>query len=183
MRTRASLVGHGAPLVRPRVSEAFDYEAELAIVIGRRCRHVSDAEALGCVFGYTVLNDGSIRDFQRKTTQWTAGKNFDRSGSAGPWIVTADELAPGAHGLAIRSRLNGQLLQDGNTRDMIFSVPRIVRLISDIMTLEPGDIIATGTPAGVGHARKPPLWMKPGDTIEIEIESIGALRNAIVDEA
>ncbi len=182
MRARTSLTGAGQPLVRPRASDKFDYEAELVIVIGRRCRHVGDNDALDCVFGYTAMNEGSIRDYQRKTPQWTAGKNFDRSGSVGPWIVTADELPRGAHGLSVRSRLNGALLQDGNTREMIFPVAKIVSTLSEIWTLEPGDLIATGTPAGVGHARKPPLWMKAGDTVEVEIEGIGVLRNPVADE-
>jgi 2-keto-4-pentenoate hydratase/2-oxohepta-3-ene-1,7-dioic acid hydratase in catechol pathway len=169
-------------VVRPRVSEKLDYEVELMVVIGRRCRHVPEADALSKVFGYTVFNDVSVRDYQRKTTQWTAGKTFDGTGPMGPALVTADELPAGADGLGIRSRLNGQVLQDGNTSDMIFGVARTVSILSEVMTLEPGDVIAMGTPSGVGHARKPPLWMKPGDVIECEIDGIGTLSNPVVDE-
>jgi acylpyruvate hydrolase len=181
VRVTTSLVAPGAPVVRPRLSDKLDYEVELAIVIGRRCHDVAEDDALPFVFGYTVMNDVSVRDYQRRTSQWTMGKNFDGTGPLGPAIVTADELPPGARGLAIRTRLNGELLQDGNTTDMVFPVPRIVSLLSQVMTLEPGDVIATGTPSGVGHARRPPLWMKPGDVVACEIESIGTLSNPIVD--
>lgn len=181
-RTIGSLVPHGAPLERPPESERFDYEAELMIVIGRGGRRIPRETALNHVFGYTLFNDGSIRDFQRKTTQWTAGKNFDRSGSVGPWVVTPDELPEGCRGLAIRSVLNGQVMQDGNTKDMLFPVDETIARISEFATLEPGDLIATGTPPGVGHARRPPVWMKAGDTIEIEMEGIGVLRNPVIDE-
>jgi 2-keto-4-pentenoate hydratase/2-oxohepta-3-ene-1,7-dioic acid hydratase in catechol pathway len=182
IRATTSLVGPSEPVVRPRVSEKLDYEVELMVVIGRRCRHVPEADALSKVFGYTVFNDVSVRDYQRKTTQWTAGKTFDGTGPMGPALVTADELPAGADGLGIRSRLNGQVLQDGNTSDMIFGVARTVSILSEVMTLEPGDVIAMGTPSGVGHARKPPLWMKPGDVIECEIDGIGTLSNPVVDE-
>lgn len=182
MRGPSSLIGAGEPMVRPRCSEKFDYEAELMIVVGKRCRHVTEEDALSVVFGYTAFNDGSIRDYQRKSAQWTAGKNFDGTGPVGPAIVTADELPPGADGLRIQSRLNGQVLQDGTTSDMIFKVPQTIAILSEIMTLEPGDLIAMGTPAGVGHARKPPLWMRAGDVIEIDIEGIGVLRNPVADE-
>jgi acylpyruvate hydrolase len=181
VRVTTSLVAPGAPVVRPRLSDKLDYEVELAIVIGRRCHDVAEDDALPFVFGYTVMNDVSVRDYQRRTSQRTMGKNFDGTGPLGPAIVTADELPPGARGLAIRTRLNGELLQDGNTTDMVFPVPRIVSLLSQVMTLEPGDVIATGTPSGVGHARRPPLWMKPGDVVACEIESIGTLSNPIVD--
>jgi acylpyruvate hydrolase len=183
VRVTTSLVAPGAPVLRPRVSDRLDYEVELAVVIGRRCHDVAEDEALSYVFGYTIMNDVSVRDYQRRTSQWTLGKNFDGTGPMGPAIVTADELPPGARGLAIRTRLNGELLQDGNTADMVFPVPRIVSLLSEVMTLEPGDVIATGTPSGVGHARRPPLWMKPGDVVACEIESIGTLSNPIVDAA
>ena len=148
VRVATSLVAPGAPVVRPRVSEQLDYEAELAIVIGRRCHDVAEDQALAQVFGYTIMNDVSVRDYQRRTSQWTLGKNFDGSGPLGPAIVTADELPAGARGLGVRTRLNGELLQDGNTADMVFPVPRIVALLSQVMTLEPGDVIATGTPSG-----------------------------------
>jgi acylpyruvate hydrolase len=180
MRTKSSLVAHGQPLVRPTCSDKFDYEAELAIVIGKRARNVSEANALPYVFGYSCFNDGSIRDYQRKSTQWTMGKNFDGTGPFGPDIVTADELPPGAAGLRVVSRLNGENMQNGNTSDMIFSVARTVALISEVMTLESGDVIITGTPAGVGYARKPPVFMRPGDVCEIEIEKIGILSNPVV---
>lgn len=182
MRSATSLIPAGAPLIRPRASERLDYEAELMIVIGKRGRHIPEARALDHVFGYTLCNDGSVRDYQRKTTQWTAGKNFDATGPVGPWIVTADELPPGAKGLRIQSRLNGTVMQDSNTDLMIFPVARTLAILSEVMTLEPGDLIATGTPSGVGHARKPPVWMKAGDTIEIEVEGIGILSNPVADE-
>jgi len=181
VRVTTSLVAPGAPVVRPRVSEQPDYEVELVIVIGARCQDVAEDQALAHVFGYTNMNDVSVRDYQRRTSQWTLGKNFDGSGPMGPAIVTADELPAGARGLGIRTRLNGELLQDGNTADMVFPVPRIVALLSQVMTLEPGDVIATGTPSGVGHARRPPLWMKPGDVVTCEIDGIGTLSNPIVD--
>jgi len=183
VRVTTSLVGPGAPVIRPRLSEKLDYEVELVIVIGRRCHDVAEDDALAHVFGYTIMNDVSVRDYQRRTSQWTMGKNFDGTGPMGPAIVTADELPAGAQGLGIRTRLNGELLQDGNTADMVFPVPRIVTLLSQVMTLEPGDVIATGTPSGVGHARRPPLWMKPGDVVACEIEGIGTLANPIVDAA
>ena len=161
----------------------MDYEAELVAVVGRRARHVASADALASIAGYSCFNDVSIRDYQRKTSQWTIGKNFDRTGPFGPCFVTADELPPGATGLTIESRLNGQVMQHANTSDMLFPVDETVALLSQCMTLEPGDLIVMGTPAGVGHARKPPVWMKDGDTIEVEIERIGVLRNPVKDEA
>ncbi len=183
-RGKSSLVAHGAPGVVPRVSAKFDYEAELAVVIGRTVpRHVAQDAALQYVFGYTCFNDMSVRDYQKRTPQWTIGKNFDGTGGFGPVLVTADELAPGATGLRIRSLLNGQTMQDANTTDMIWGVAETIALLSQCMTLDPGDAIIMGTPAGVGQARTPPVWMKPGDTIEIEIEKIGSLRNPIVAEA
>jgi acylpyruvate hydrolase len=177
-----SLVAHGAPVILPKVSQQLDYECELTIVIGTGGRNISEAKALDHVFGYTIFNDVSVRDFQRKTTQWLAGKNFDGTGPLGPVVVTADALPPGAAPLNIMTRVNGTTMQSSNTSDMIFTVARCVALLSEIMTLEPGDLIATGTPSGVAHARKPPAWMKAGDTVEIEIEGIGVLRNPIVAE-
>ncbi len=182
MRTASSLIGHKQPLVRPLCSELFDYEAELMVIIGKRGRHIKAENALDHVFGYSVFNDASVRDFQRKSTQWTAGKNFDGTGPVGPAIVTSDEVPPGAHGLRIQSRLNGQSLQDGNTENMIFSVQKTIEILSEFMTLEPGDHIAMGTPAGVGYPRNPPLFMKPGDIMEIEIEGLGVLQNPVEDE-
>ena len=182
MRVATSLTAHGQPIVRPRCSTQLDYEAELAVVVGRRARHVREADALGIVAGYSCFNDGSLRDYQRKTGQWTIGKNFDRTGGFGPWMVTPEELPAGAAGLSIQSRLNGQVMQNANTRDMLFPVAETIVLLTECLTLEPGDVIVMGTPAGVGHARKPPVWMKQGDTIEIEIEGIGVLSNPIRDE-
>jgi len=182
MRGRTSLVAHGKPMIRPRCSERLDYEAELAVIIGTTARHLTPGEALSCVAGYAVFNDGSVRDYQRKTHQWTMGKNFDATGGFGPEFVSADELPPGAAGLRIQSRLNGQIMQDANTSDMVFSVVDTLCYLTEVMTLEPGDVIAMGTPAGVGHARRPPVWMKAGDICEIEIEGIGVLRNPIADE-
>ena len=182
-RGKSSLVAHGQPGQYPKVSSKFDYEAEMAVVIGRTVpRHVSQADALPYVFGYSCFNDMSVRDYQKRTSQWTIGKNFDATGGFGPVLVTADELAPGATGLRICSRLNGQVMQDASTTDMIFSVAETIQLLAECMTLEPGDVIVMGTPAGVGQARTPPVWMKPGDVIEIEIEKIGVLRNPIVAE-
>jgi 2-keto-4-pentenoate hydratase/2-oxohepta-3-ene-1,7-dioic acid hydratase in catechol pathway len=183
-RGKSSLLGHGQPALLPRVSSKFDYEAELAVVIGSRVpRHVSEADALAHVFGYACFNDMSVRDFQKRTPQWTIGKNFDATGGFGPQLVSADELAPGATGLRIRSRLNGEVMQDANTSDMIFGVAETVALLAQCLTLEPGDVIVMGTPAGVGQARTPPVWMKAGDSIEVEIEGVGTLRNPVVAEA
>jgi 2-keto-4-pentenoate hydratase/2-oxohepta-3-ene-1,7-dioic acid hydratase in catechol pathway len=182
-RYASSWVAHGQPLVRPKASEQFDYEAELVAVIGRAGRAIAKEDALAHVAGYSIFNDGSIRDWQLRTNQWLLGKNFDASGAFGPQFVSAEELPPGAAGLRIRCRLNGRTVQDANTRDMIFDVPTLVSVCSQAMTLAPGDIIITGTPAGVGMARKPPLWMKAGDVCEVEVEGIGVLRNPVIDEA
>ncbi|MEZ5727450.1 MAG: fumarylacetoacetate hydrolase family protein [Burkholderiaceae bacterium] len=182
-RGKSSLVAHGQPGVAPRVSVQFDYEAELALVIGAKVpRHTKREDALAYVFGYSCFNDMSIRDYQRRTGQWTIGKNFDATGGFGPTLVTADELAPGATGLRIQSRLNGQVMQDANTSDMIFPVDETIALLAECLTLEPGDVLVMGPPAGVGHARRPPVWMKAGDTIEIDIEKVGVLSNPIVAE-
>ena len=182
LRGPSSLIGHRAPLIRPRVSETLDYEAELLAVVGRRARHVAEADALGVIFGYSAFNDATVREYQRKTSQWTIGKNFDGTGPFGPEVVTADELPPGAAGLRIRSRLNGEVMQDSNTDNMMVTVAGAVAILSECMTLEPGDLIAMGTPAGVGYARKPPVWMRDGDVCEIEIERIGILSNPIQNE-
>lgn len=182
MRCATSLIPAGAPMIRPHVSEKLDFEAELMVIVGRGGRYLTEAEALDHVFGYTCFNDGSVRDFQRKSAQWTPGKNFDATGAVGPVVVTADELAPGAVDLAIACRLSGRTVQSANTSDMIVSVAKAIMLLSEFTTLEPGDLIAMGTPQGVGHARQPPLWMRPGDTVEIDIETIGVLSNTIADE-
>jgi acylpyruvate hydrolase len=182
MRSRTSLVPHGQPIVRPQVTETLDYEAELIVVIGRRAKHLTAATALSCIAGYCCGNEGSVREFQRKTTQWDMGKNFDRTGGFGPWLITADELPPGAKGLKIESRLNGKVMQSDNTDNMMFPIVELLVYVTQGMTLEPGDIIFTGTPSGVGHARQPPVFMKNGDICEIEIQGIGVLRNPVVDE-
>jgi 2-keto-4-pentenoate hydratase/2-oxohepta-3-ene-1,7-dioic acid hydratase in catechol pathway len=182
-RFPTSLTAHDTPLLRPAASDVFDFEAELVAVIGTAGRHISKERALDHVAGYSICNEGSIRDYQFKSSQWLMGKNFDRSGSFGPEIVTADELPPGAAGLRIQLRLNGETLQDSDIDDLIFDVATLVSELSVVMTLEPGDIIITGTPPGVGFVRKPPLLMKAGDLCEVEIEGIGILRNSVVDES
>ena len=183
MRGHNSIMAAGAPLVRPRCSETLDYEAELMVIIGRGGRHISEEAALEHVFGYTVFNDGSVREYQRKTHQWTPGKNFDNTGAIGPVVVTPDEVPAGAAGLKIESRVGDEILQSSNTANMIWSVAKTLSIISEYTTLEPGDHIALGTPPGVGHAKKPePRWLKPGETIEIEIEGIGVCANPVVDE-
>ena len=183
-RGASSLIAHGAAGVVPSVSSKFDYEAELAVVIGRRVpRHTKEADALQYVFGYGCFNDRSVRDYQTRTPQWTIGKNFDGTGGFGPLLVSADELPPGAVGLKIQGRLNGEVMQDANTSDMIFSVAETIALLAEVLTLEPGDVIVMGTPAGVGQARTPPVWMKAGDRYEVEMERVGVLSNPIVDEA
>ncbi|WP_407492487.1 fumarylacetoacetate hydrolase family protein [Pseudooceanicola sp. MF1-13] len=177
------LVPHEGDLVCPAASGDFDYEGEVVAVIGKEAHRVPKDEALDHVAGYTLFNDGSIRDFQMATPQWTLGKNFDATGSMGPDFVTADELPAGASGLRIQTRLNGEIVQDANTELLIYDVATLIEKLSAIMTLRVGDLIVTGTPAGVGMARTPPLWMKPGDVCEVEVEQIGTLRNAIVAEA
>ena len=182
MRGLNSFVPHLQPLIRPKVSETFDYEAELVAVIGKRAKHMTLENAISCVAGWTCANEGSIREFQRHTTQWHAGKNFDHSGSLGPWVMTADALPPGGKGLKIESRVNGKVMQSDNTSNMMFPVAETIAYATQGITLEPGDLLLTGTPSGVGHARKPPAWMRHGDVCEIEIEGIGILRNPIEDE-
>ena len=183
-RGASSLIAHGQPGIAPQVSVKFDYEAELALVIGQRVpRHVAQEDASAYVFGYTCFNDMSVRDYQKRTPQWTIGKNFDGTGGFGPLLVTADELPPAAVGLKIEGRLNGQIMQSANTTDMIWGVAETIALLSDVLTLEPGDVIVMGTPAGVGQARTPPVWMKAGDSFEVEIEGIGTLVNPIRAEA
>jgi len=182
MRGLTSLVPHGEPIIRPQVSETLDYEAELILVVGKRAKHLTAANATSCIAGYSCGNEGSVREFQRKTTQWDMGKNFDRTGGFGPWLVTADELPDAAKGLKIQSRLNGTVMQSDNTDNMMFPVVEMLVYVTQGITLEPGDVIFTGTPSGVGHARKPPVWMKNSDTVEVEIQGIGTLRNPIADE-
>jgi 2-keto-4-pentenoate hydratase/2-oxohepta-3-ene-1,7-dioic acid hydratase in catechol pathway len=182
MRGSNSLTAHEAPIIRPTVSDKLDYEAELAFIVGKKARNLTKENALNCVAGYSIFNDASLRDYQRKTNQWTIGKNFDQTGAFGPWLVTPDELPTGAHGLQIQSRLNGNLMQNANTKDFLWGVAETIQLITECMTLEPGDVVITGTPAGVGYARTPPVFMKPGDVCEIEIEGIGVLQNSIKDQ-
>jgi acylpyruvate hydrolase len=182
MRCQTSLVPHGQPIIRPLVSEMLDYEAEMVVIIGKRARHLTLENAYSCIAGFSCFNEGSVRDFQRKTTQWDMGKNFDHTGGFGPWMVTADEVPPGGKGLKIQTRLNGQTMQSDNTDNMMFPVAETIAYVTQGMTLEPGDIIVTGTPSGVGFARKPPVWMKNGDTCEVDIEGVGILSNPIADE-
>lgn len=182
-RFNNNILPHGAALVRPDASEMFDYEGELVAVIGKPGRAIARERALDHVAGYTVFNDGSIRDYQLRTNQWTIGKNFDDTGAMGPGFVTADEVPEGARGLRLQTRLNGEVLQDASTDDLIFSVADLVALLSTGMRLMPGDLIVTGTPSGVGMARDPKLFMKPGDVCEVEIEGVGLLRNQVVAEA
>jgi 2-keto-4-pentenoate hydratase/2-oxohepta-3-ene-1,7-dioic acid hydratase in catechol pathway len=179
LRCNTSLLAHGAPLQVSPTSDKLDFEAELAVVIGQRTRFVSEADAMKSVFGYACFNDGSYRDYQRKASQWTIGKNFDASGGFGPCLVTADELPAGGVGLRIQSILNGKIMQDANTSDMVFGVARTIALLSQCLTLEPGDVLVMGTPGGVGYARTPPVWMKAGDTIDISIQGIGVLSNPV----
>jgi len=174
-----TLVGHEQAIIRPRVSDTFDFEGEIAIVIGRPGRHIPRESAMDHVLGYSCLMDGSIREYQSHSP--TAGKNFHRSSAMGPWIVTADEVAD-ASAIELVTRLNGEIVQSATSRDMIFDIPTAIAYISRWTPLRSGDVISMGTPAGVGWARKPPLWMKPGDTIEVALAGIGTLRNTVVDE-
>jgi acylpyruvate hydrolase len=182
-RMLTSLTPHLQPLMRPLKSIQLDYEGEMVVVIGKRAKHLTLANATDCVAGYACANEGSVREYQRHTTQWGMGKNFDRTGSVGPWMVSADELPRGGKGLKIQTRLNGTTMQSSNTEHLMFPVAESLVYLTEGMTLEPGDIILTGTPSGVGHARKPdPVWMKAGDVCEIEVEGVGVLRNPIEDE-
>lgn len=181
-RGATSLVAHQSPIVRPLCSDKLDYEAELVAIVGRRAKNVSAEDALSVIAGYSIFNDATLRDYQRKSSQWTIGKNFDNTGALGPMFVSADELPEGADGLRIQTRLNGTTMQDANTRDFIFPIGDLVVKLSECMTLEPGDIIVTGTPAGVGYARTPPVFMKAGDVCEVEIEGIGTLSNTVENE-
>jgi 2-keto-4-pentenoate hydratase/2-oxohepta-3-ene-1,7-dioic acid hydratase in catechol pathway len=184
MRGANSIMAAGAPLVRPTCSDKLDYEAELMIIIGKGGRHISQEDAHDHIFGYTVFNDGSVRDYQRKTHQWTPGKNFDNTGAIGPFVVTPDEVPEGAKGLKIESRVGDEILQSSNTSNMIWSAAHAIAIISEYTTLEAGDHIALGTPPGVGHAKKPhPRWLIPGEVVDIEIEGIGICSSPIVDEA
>ena len=179
IRFTDTLLGHGGEMIRPKLSDNFDYEGELALVIGKACRHIPAERALEHIAGYTIFVDGSVRDYQKFSV--TSGKNWPGTGPLGPWLVTTDEI-PDPGKLTLSTRLNGQQVQHSGTDQLIYSIPQIVAFCSDFTALSPGDVIATGTPEGVGHGRKPPLWMKPGDTLEVEITGIGILRARIVDE-
>ena len=179
MRSPTSLVGAHKPILAPRMSNTMDYEAELAVIIGQKCKHLTADNALDVIAGYSCFNDGSVREYQRHTIQWTMGKNFDQTGPFGPVLVTPDELPPAADGLKIECRLNGQTVQSSTTDMMIFKVVETLVYITEAMTLDAGDIVVMGTPSGVGHGRKPPLWMQDGDVVEVEIEKIGLLCNPV----
>lgn len=181
-RFASSLIGHGDPMLRPPESEQLDYEVELAVVVGKAGRRIPKDHALDHVAGYTVFNDGTIRNYQRKTPQWTVGKNWHGTGALGPDLVTPDELPAGAAGLELETWVGDERLQDGNTGNMVFSVADTLALVSEAMVLEPGDVIAMGTVRGVGHARRPQRWLKPGETVRARIEQIGEISNPIVDE-
>ncbi|HEV2154681.1 fumarylacetoacetate hydrolase family protein [Bradyrhizobium sp.] len=176
-----SQTGHLQPIVRPRVSTDLDFEGELAVIIGKAGRYIPRADAMDHVVGYSCYNDGSIRDFQRHTHQFTPGKNFPDTGAFGPWMMTPDELGPLAE-LKLQTRLNGEVMQEARIKQMIFDIPRQIEYCSTFTRLEPGDVIVSGTPGGVGARREPPLWMKPGDIVEIEVERLGVLRNVVADE-
>jgi 2-keto-4-pentenoate hydratase/2-oxohepta-3-ene-1,7-dioic acid hydratase in catechol pathway len=181
-RFTSSLIGSGASIIRPTVSTQLDYEGEMVAIIGVAGRHIAESRALDHVVGYSIFNDASVRDYQRKSPQWTMGKNFDSTGAFGPYFTTADEIPRGGKGLRIQTRLNDAIVQDASTDDMVFSVARLISILSEAITLWSGDIIVSGTPAGVGMARKPPLFLKHGDVCEVEIEGLGILRNTIEDE-
>lgn len=181
LRLNESQVAHGQDIIRPRESHRLDYEGEIAVIIGKGGRRISEADSWSHIAGYSCYNDGSIRDWQVATSQWTPGKNFYRTGGFGPWMVTADEIKPNQQ-MTLTTRLNGQELQRATTDMMIHSIPRQIAYISTFIPLEAGDVIVTGTPGGVGNKRTPQLFMKPGDVVEIEVDAVGILRNGIRDE-
>lgn len=181
-RVATTLVGHGAPLIRPRLSQQFDFEGEVAAIIGQGGRHIPRDQALRHVAGYALFNEGSVRDYQFRSPQWFLGKNFDATGGFGPELATADALPPGARGLRLTTRVNGELMQEASTSDMLFDVATLVATLSEAMTLAPGDVIVTGTPSGVGMAVTPPRFLRDGDVCEIELEGYGILRNSVHDE-
>ena len=181
LRVADSQVGHGEAIVRPAESTQLDYEAEIAVIIGKPGRRIAEADAWDHIAGYSCYNDGSLRDWQRHTSQWVPGKNFWRTGGFGPWMVTADEIAPRTV-MTLVTRLNGQEMQRATTAMMIHSIERQIAYVSTIAPLQAGDVIVTGTPGGVGARRTPPVWMKPGDVVEIEVDHIGVLRNTVADE-
>jgi 2-keto-4-pentenoate hydratase/2-oxohepta-3-ene-1,7-dioic acid hydratase in catechol pathway len=181
VRFPGSQTGHGQPVIRPKVSTHFDFEGELAIVIGKPARHVPREEAFGYIAGYCCFMDGSVRDWQKHTMQFTAGKNFEQSGSMGPWLVTRDEI-PAPAVLNLTTRVNGEVMQQGAVADLVFDIPALIEYCSTFTELLPGDVIATGTPGGVGAARKPPQWLKEGDQVEVDIPGVGFLSNPVKDE-
>ncbi|MGH8667883.1 MAG: fumarylacetoacetate hydrolase family protein [Burkholderiales bacterium] len=180
LRLAESQVGHRQPIVRPRESKNLDFEAEIAVIIGKPGRRISQQDAWSHIAGYSCYNDGSVRDWQRHTIQWTAGKNFASTGGFGPWMDTADDIPPNTR-MTLSCRLNGERMQHATTEQMIFKIPKIIEYVSTWTTLLPGDVLVTGTPGGVGARRNPPLWMKPGDKVEIEIDKVGILENGIAD--
>ena len=181
-RGKTSLLAQGAPIVRPKCSEQLDYEGEFVFVVGKTCRHATEDNALDFIAGYSLFNDATLRDYQRFSSQWTIGKNFDATGPFGPELVTSDELPDGLIGLTLTTTLNGEVMQNAEIDNLVFPVRTLVALLSECMTLEPGDVVVTGTPAGVGYARKPPIWMKPGDVVEVSVEGLGTLSNTVIDE-
>ena len=182
-RFASSLIGHGAPIAMPRQSAQLDYEGELVAVIGRGGQNISREEALDHVAGYSIFNDVTVRDYQLRTSQWTVGKNFDKTGAFGPFFVVSEALPAGCKGLHLTTRLNGRIVQDAAITDMVFDVEALIVSLSDAFALCAGDVIVTGTPGGIGMSHHPPLWMKPGDVCEVEISSLGILRNSIVSTA
>lgn len=176
-----SHVGHMQPMVKPKASDMFDFEGEMAVIIGKTCRHVPESEALSVIAGYSIYNDGSIRDYQRHTSQFVPGKNFYHSGAFGPWMVTTDDI-PDPESMTLVTRLNGEEMQRATTDDLLFNVPKLINYLTTVTELYPGDVIATGTTGGVGFYRDPQVFMKQGDTVEIEIDKIGVLKNPIVNE-
>lgn len=181
VRFADSLVGHGQSVIRPIASQQFDFEGEFAVIIGRTARHVSIETAMDYIAGYSCFLDGSVRDYQRHTSQFIPGKNFRHSGAFGPWMVTADEI-PDPRVLNLETRINGEVMQQGNIGDLCIGINTMIQYLSKICELNPGDVIATGTPSGVGFARDPQRWLQPGDNIEIEIDQIGCLENSVADE-
>ncbi|MNZ43730.1 Ureidoglycolate lyase [compost metagenome] len=182
-RFNSSLIAHNKPLIRPRISDTLDYEGEMAVVLKSGGRHIPKDQALQHVAGYALFNEGSVREYQFKSPQWTVGKNFDDTGAFGPDLVTADELPAGGKGLLLQTRVNGKVVQSANTTDMLFDVATIISTLSEAVTLEAGDVIVSGTPAGVGFGMDPKVYLKAGDVVEVSIEGIGTLVNPVVDEA
>lgn len=182
-RFNSSLTAHNKPLIRPKISDTLDYEGEMAVILKSGGRHIPKDQALEHVAGYALFNEGSVRDYQFKSPQWTVGKNFDDTGAFGPDLVTADELPAGGKGLLLETRVNGKIVQSANTRDMLFDVATVISTLSEAVTLQAGDVIVSGTPAGVGFGMNPKVYLKPGDVVEVSIEGIGKLVNPVIDEA